>query len=52
MVSCGQVLGNEVDTAEGELVEGDDEVEAARSLPTPYMPSQSERDDHDLTHAQ
>ena len=28
----GQVLGNEVDAAEGELVEGDVEVEAARSL--------------------
>ena len=47
MVSFGgQVLGNELDDAGGELVEVDvdDEVEATRSLPTPYMPSQSERD--------
>ena len=52
MVSFGrQVLGNEVDDADGELVEGEAEVEATRSPPAPYTPSQSERDDHDLTHA-
>ena len=48
-----QVLGNEVDDAGGELVEAEDEeAQAATTLPTPYMPTQSERDDHDLTHAQ
>ena len=43
-----------LDMEGGELVEGDveDEVQPASSQPTPYMPSQSERDDHNLTHAQ
>ena len=44
-----QVLGNEDAT---ELVDGEEEVEAVASLPTPYMPTQSERDDHNFTHAQ
>ena len=47
-----QVLGNEVEDADGELVEAEEEeAQKAESLPTPYMPTQSERDDHDLTHA-
>ena len=53
MVCFGrQVLGNELDDAGGELVVGEEEVETTRSPPTPYMPSQSERDDHEVTHAQ
>ena len=47
-----QVLGNEIGDGEGELVEAEEEeAQAAATLPTPYMPTQSERDDHDLTHA-
>ena len=46
-----QVLGHEVEDGE-ELVEAEEEeAQAAATLPTPYMPTQSERDDHDLTHA-
>ena len=48
----GQVLGNEVGDASGELVEAEEEeAQAVDTLPTPYMPTQSERDDHELTHA-
>ena len=48
-----QVLGNEVDdAADGELVEAEEEeAQQVSTLPTPYMPTQSERDDHELTHA-
>ena len=47
-----QVLGNEVGDAGGELVEAqEEEAQAAATLPPPYMLTQSERDDHDLTHA-
>ena len=46
------VLGNEVDGELGsDFVECEDEVQVVNSLPSPYMPSQSERDDHELTHA-
>lgn len=48
-VDGAAVFGNEVD---GDVVECEDEVQTASSLPSPYMPSQSERDDHELTHAQ
>ena len=44
-----QVLGNE-DAGE-EVVEAEEESQPVNSLPSPYMPTQSERDDHDLTHA-
>ena len=44
-------MGNEVGDADGEIVEGEEEIEVTRSPPTPYMPSQSERDDHDVTNA-
>ena len=41
------------DALDGELVVGEeDEVQEAATLPTPYLPTQSERDDHELTHAQ
>ena len=33
------------------VVEAEEESQAVDSLPSPYMPTQSERDDHDLTHA-
>ena len=47
-----QVLGNEIEESSGELVEAEEEeAQQAASLPTPYMPTQSERDDHELTHA-
>ena len=46
--SSGEVLGNE-DAGE-EVVEAEEEAQAVDSLPSPNMPSQSERDDHDLTH--
>ena len=39
------------DAAEGELVVGEEEAQAVDTLPTPYQPTQSERDDHELTHA-
>ena len=34
----------------GEFVEAEEEPQAVDSLPSPNMPTQSERDDHDLTH--
>ena len=47
------MLGNEiVDEQVEEVVECEDEVQTANSLPSPYMPSRWERDDHELTHAQ
>ena len=52
-VQRGEILGNEVDGNGGELVEStEDDVQPVNSLATPYTPTQSERDDHDLTHAQ
>ena len=33
------------------VVEAEEESQPVDSLPSPYMPTQSERDDHDLTHA-
>ena len=39
------------DAVEGELVVGEEEAQAVDTLPTPYLPTQSERDDHELTHA-
>ena len=40
------------DAIEGELVEGaEGEAQVAESLPMPYQPTQSEKDDHELTHA-
>ena len=48
--SVGEVLGNEVESEE--LIDGEEEAQVAATLPTPYMPTQSERDDHELTHAQ
>ena len=48
----GEILGNEVaDKLVDELVECEEEAQPVDSLPTPYMPTQSERDDHELTHA-
>ena len=35
----------------GVEVEAEEESQPVDSLPSPYMPTQSERDDHDLTHA-
>ena len=41
--SLGQVLGNEVDDADGELVEAEEEeAQAVDTLPTPYMPTLNE----------
>ena len=50
---CGnnEVLGNEVDEVAEEHVEIEEETQPVSALPSPYMPTQSERDDHDLTHA-
>ena len=52
--ALGEVDGNAVLGVDGQpedLVECEDEVQVAHGLPSPYMPSQSERDDHELTHA-
>ena len=47
-----EVVGNEVAESAGEdLVDAEEESQLVNSLPSPYMPTQSERDDHDLTHA-
>ena len=46
----GAILGNEVGPAD--YVETSEEVQPVDTLPSPYMPTQSERDDHELTHAQ
>ena len=47
-----EILGNEVaDKLVDELVETEQEAQPVDTLPTPYMPTQSERDDHELTHA-
>ena len=43
-----EVYGNE--DAGDELVEAEEEAAPVSSLPSPDMPTQSERDDHDLTH--
>ena len=43
-----EVLGNE-DAGE-EVVEAEEEAQPVNTLPTPDMPTQSERDEHDLTH--
>lgn len=39
------------DVDDGELVIGEEEAQAVDTLPTPYLLTQSERDDHELTHA-
>ena len=44
---CG-VYGNE--DAGDEVVEAEEEAAPVSSLPSPDMPTQSELDDHDLTH--
>ena len=43
-----EVLGAE--DASEEVVEAEEEGQLVNSLPTPNMPTQSERDEHDLTH--
>ena len=43
-----EILGNE--EAGEELVEAEEEAQPVSTLPTPNMPTQSERDDHNLTH--
>ena len=43
-----EVLGNE-DAGE-EVVEAEEEAQPVNTLPTPDMPTQSERDEHDLSH--
>ena len=46
------IVGGAAAEAAGEdLVEAAEESQPVNSLPSPYMPTQSERDDHDLTHA-
>ena len=49
-----EVVGVDDEETQGEVVDGgeEQEVQPASTLPTPYMPSQSERDDHNLSHAQ
>ena len=45
----GEVLGNEVaEVVEGELVEVAKEAQPVNYLPSPYMPTQYERDDTTL----
>ena len=39
-----------VDDAGEEVVEAEEESQPVNSLPSPDMPTQSERDEHDLTH--
>ena len=47
-VESKEVLGAE---AGEELVETEEEAQAVSTLPSPFMPTQSEKDDHDLAHA-
>ena len=54
--SYGEMYPVDVDTGaagavENIVVEAEEESQPVDSLPSPYMPTQSERDDHDLTHA-
>ena len=42
-----EVLGNE---DAGEVVDAEEESQPVNSLPSPDMPTQSERDDHDIAH--
>ena len=46
-----EVLGSEVETGTGEVVESVEEAQPVNTLPSPYMPTQSERDDHEVSHA-
>ena len=46
-----EVLGNEVGIGGEGVVENEEEARPANTLPSPYMLTQSERDDHELTRA-
>ena len=47
MLSNGVEAGDRI----CEVVESVEEAQPANTLPSPYMPTQSERDDHEVTHA-